>query len=110
MDALRFREDGFASGRRAETALPDVAPPFKMENADSERGKPFTAMMPVARLFDVLEVVTRTRFNCFALRESSIRYGHDDRADKTEGRLEMRTDRDDGGSGSSKLILIHCLR
>ena len=52
-----FHEDGFASGLRAAAALPDVAPPFKIANADSERGKPFTAVMPVARLFDLLEVV-----------------------------------------------------
>jgi predicted NAD/FAD-binding protein len=52
-----FHEDGFASGLRAAAALPGVAPPFMITNADFERGKPFTTVMPVAWLFDVLEVV-----------------------------------------------------
>ena len=50
-----FHEDGFASGLRAAAALPGVAPPFTITDADDERGKPFTT--PVAWLFDVLEVV-----------------------------------------------------
>jgi predicted NAD/FAD-binding protein len=51
-----FHEDGFASGLRAAAALPGVEPPFRVTDADIERGEPFT-VMPVARLFDVLEVV-----------------------------------------------------
>jgi predicted NAD/FAD-binding protein len=51
-----FHEDGFASGLRAAAALPGVTPPFMITNADIERGKPFT-VMPVAWLFDMLEVV-----------------------------------------------------
>ncbi len=52
-----FHEDGFASGLRAAADLPGVAPPFTITDADSARGKPFTDVMPVAWLFDVLEVV-----------------------------------------------------
>jgi predicted NAD/FAD-binding protein len=52
-----FHEDGFTSGLRAAAALPDVSPPFIITNADFERGKPFTTIMPVAWLFDLLEVV-----------------------------------------------------
>ena len=52
-----FHEDGFASGLRAAAALPGVAPPFMITNADFERGKSLHTVMPVARLFDVLEVV-----------------------------------------------------
>lgn len=52
-----FHEDGFASGLRAAAALPGVDPPFYIKDADIERGKPFTTVMPVARLFDVLEVM-----------------------------------------------------
>ncbi|KAH9993165.1 hypothetical protein BJV77DRAFT_1067314 [Russula vinacea] len=49
------REDGFASGLRAAAALPGVAPPFAIADADVERGEPRAGTM--ARLFDVLEVV-----------------------------------------------------
>jgi predicted NAD/FAD-binding protein len=52
-----FHEDGFASGLRAAAALPGVEPPFRVKDADIERGEPVTTVMPVARLFDVLEVV-----------------------------------------------------
>ena len=52
-----FHEDGFASGLRAAAALPGVAPPFTIANADLERGKTFSSVMPVAWLFEVLEVV-----------------------------------------------------
>jgi predicted NAD/FAD-binding protein len=52
-----FHEDGFASGLLAAVDLPDVAPPFKITDADCERGEPFTYVMPVAWLFDVLELV-----------------------------------------------------
>jgi predicted NAD/FAD-binding protein len=52
-----FHEDGFASGLRAAAALPGVEPPFVITNADFERGKALTTVMPVAWLFDVLEVV-----------------------------------------------------
>jgi hypothetical protein len=52
-----FHEDGFASGLCAAAALPGVAPPFMITNADFERGKPFTTVMPMAWLFDVLETV-----------------------------------------------------
>jgi len=52
-----FHEDGFTSGLRAAAALPSVSPPFVITNADFERGKPFTTVMPVAWLFDVPEVV-----------------------------------------------------
>ena len=52
-----FHEDGFASGLRAAAALQGVSPPFMITDADFERGKPFTTVMPVAWLFDVLEVV-----------------------------------------------------
>lgn len=50
-----FHEDGFASGLRAAAALPGVAPPFAIADADVERGEPRAGKM--ARLFDVLEVV-----------------------------------------------------
>jgi predicted NAD/FAD-binding protein len=50
-----FHEDGFASGLRAAAALPGVAPPFAIADADVERGEPHVGAM--ARLFDVLEVV-----------------------------------------------------
>ena len=50
-----FHEDGFASGLRAAAALPGVAPPFAIADADVERGEPRVDTM--ARLFDVLEVV-----------------------------------------------------
>ena len=49
-----FHEDGFASGLRATAALPDVAPPFAIADADVERGEP--RMGAIALLFDVLEV------------------------------------------------------
>ena len=52
-----FHEDGFASGLRTAAALPGVAPPFTITYADLERWKPFTTVMPVAWLFDILEVV-----------------------------------------------------
>jgi predicted NAD/FAD-binding protein len=52
-----FHEDGFASGLRAAAALPGVAPPYMITDADFELWKPFTTVMPVAWLFDVLEVV-----------------------------------------------------
>jgi len=52
-----FHEDGFASGLCAAAALPGVAPPFTIANADLERGKTFSTVMPVAWLFEVLEVV-----------------------------------------------------
>jgi hypothetical protein len=52
-----FHEDGFASGLRAAADLPGVEPPFMITNADVERGMPFTTVMPVAWLFDVLEVM-----------------------------------------------------
>jgi predicted NAD/FAD-binding protein len=52
-----FHEDGFASGLRAAAALPGIEPPFRITDADIERGEPFITVMPVARLFDVLEVV-----------------------------------------------------
>jgi len=52
-----FHEDGFTSGLRAAAVLPGVAPPFMITSADFERGKPFSTVMPVAWLFDVLEVV-----------------------------------------------------
>ncbi|KAF8482445.1 amine oxidase [Russula ochroleuca] len=50
-----FHEDGFVSGLRVAAALPDVAPPFAIADADVERGEPRVGTM--ARLFDVLEVV-----------------------------------------------------
>lgn len=52
-----FHEDGFASGLLAAANLPRVEPPFGMTNADSERGMPFTYVMPVAWLFDALDIV-----------------------------------------------------
>jgi predicted NAD/FAD-binding protein len=52
-----FHEDGFASGLRAAEALPGVRPPFVIQDADIERGKSLTTVMPVAWLFDVLEIV-----------------------------------------------------
>ncbi len=52
-----FHEDGFASGLRAAAALPDVSPPFMITIADFERGGPFTTVMLVGWLIDVLEVV-----------------------------------------------------
>lgn len=53
-----FHEDGFTSGLRAAAALPGVEPPFVITDADDERGKPFTTgVMPVACLFDVLDIV-----------------------------------------------------
>jgi len=50
-----FHEDGFASGLRAAAALPGVTPPFKIVDADVERGEPRVDAM--ARLFDALEVM-----------------------------------------------------
>ena len=49
-----FHEDGFASGLRAAAALPDVALPFAIADADVERGEPRVGA--IALLFDVLEV------------------------------------------------------
>jgi predicted NAD/FAD-binding protein len=53
-----FHEDGFASGLRAAVALPGVDPPFFIRKAeDIEREMPSTSVMPVARLFGVLEFI-----------------------------------------------------
>ena len=49
-----FHEDDFASGLRAAAALPDVALPFSIADADVERGEP--RVDAIALLFDVLEV------------------------------------------------------
>ena len=49
-----FHEDGFAAGLRAAAALPGVALPFAIADADVERGEPRVSSK-VARVFDVLE-------------------------------------------------------
>ncbi|KAI0250983.1 hypothetical protein BJV78DRAFT_516909 [Lactifluus subvellereus] len=51
-----FHEDGFATGLRAAAALPGVALPFAIADADVERGEPRVGG-GVARAFDVLEAV-----------------------------------------------------
>lgn len=50
-----FHEDGFASGLRATAALPGVALPFEIADADVERGEPRVGA--IALSFDMLEVV-----------------------------------------------------
>jgi predicted NAD/FAD-binding protein len=50
-----FHEDGFATGLRAAAALPGVALPFAIADADVERGEPRAGA--IAYVFDVLEVL-----------------------------------------------------
>jgi len=50
-----FHEDGFAAGLRAAAALPGVALPFAIADADVERGEPRAGAM--AYVFDVLEAL-----------------------------------------------------
>jgi len=50
-----FHEAGFTSGLRAAAALPGVAPPFRIVNADAECGVP--RMGVVANVFDVLNAL-----------------------------------------------------
>ena len=50
-----FHEDGFAAGLRAAAALPGVALPFTIADADVERGEPFAGT--IAYAFDVLEAL-----------------------------------------------------
>jgi predicted NAD/FAD-binding protein len=50
-----FHEDGFAAGLRAAAALPGVALPFAIGDADVECGEPRAGM--IAFVFDVLEAL-----------------------------------------------------
>lgn len=49
-----FHEDGFTAGLRAAAALPGVAPPFAIADADVVRGEP-RVVRAVVSAFDVLE-------------------------------------------------------
>jgi predicted NAD/FAD-binding protein len=50
-----FHEDGFAAGLRAAAALPGVALPFAIADADVGRGEPRAGA--IAYVFDVVEVL-----------------------------------------------------
>jgi predicted NAD/FAD-binding protein len=50
-----FHEDGFAAGLRAAAALPGIALPFAIADADVERGEPRAGT--IAFVFDVLEAL-----------------------------------------------------
>jgi predicted NAD/FAD-binding protein len=50
-----FHEDGFAAGLRAAAALPGVALPFAIVDADVERGEPCAGT--IAYVFDMLEAL-----------------------------------------------------